>query len=553
MSEAPSNPMPEDEPTSRTATLYRRAIFGLAAASLVIAWLAMTHLSRSNPWYNNTEMNLHNTVDALALNSREQPGLVDQPGLPSKFLLALDYRVRHNLGQLPVWNFKTLDRTADPLRELPPLLRIARMHSRGLIILFILTGAALVYSVTREIEAALLATILLSASAGLLFHGLHHKPDLLCAWFGAVLGPFGLWRAAISCKESGRCAWLFFVGMAASLATLAKLPGVCYLITVGLSCWLFAVCAPVSPKKPSFAIIAVPVICSALLFWLLDQFCTGSEALTSVAALRLRIAAGLIGILPAVELFNFRHRFFVFLVSRIRELVWLGAGAAATALMAYGALSLLMTKPQATEYLARTLQFLSHPDPEMKYLLAPVLQPATQFLLFVRESPFLFLTATAAMNAMAFYRKGSPQLRVFVFFLWLNAVALAGLLAHRYFLDQFSVFFQVPLLLVATLSLSAFRVWTRESQPGHQNHWITPLVLTGAAVLVVTMYFRLEPKDHHYRTETLPPVDELTKTYLYNHAAHPTRYREIMEKHYATRAEFTEALQRYLKTPGNRL
>ncbi|MDP2138461.1 MAG: hypothetical protein Q8J74_11485, partial [Candidatus Didemnitutus sp.] len=116
----------------------------------------MAFISANDPWYRNTDMNIHNMVDALAINASQSPNTVDQPGLPSKFLLALDYRLRHELGLLPVWNLHQFGASPDPLHEIPALIRIARIHSRILVILLILAAAGLIHVVTRELESACL-------------------------------------------------------------------------------------------------------------------------------------------------------------------------------------------------------------------------------------------------------------------------------------------------------------------------------------------------------------------------------------------------------------
>ena len=227
---------------SFTAEFPQRRLWmvALAFAALVSAWVCMAALSRTDPWYRHTDMNIHNMVDALAINSDVVPAKIDQPGLPPKYLLALDYRIRHYLGILPVWNFRKLNMSQEPLREVRTLVHIGRLHSRVLAILIILAGASLTCVVTGSLETSCMAVIMLSGSSGLLFHGLITRPDLLCTGFGAILGLVCVWQATTGQAGFGTYIWLFLAGLLAGLAALSKLPGLYYLATCLLWCWLAA-------------------------------------------------------------------------------------------------------------------------------------------------------------------------------------------------------------------------------------------------------------------------------------------------------------------------
>ena len=195
MNETPAPPSP------RVDALSRLLIIALALASLFLAGFWMTKISRVDPWYRNTDMNMQNLDDALSINSDVPPRLIDQPGLPLTCLLAIDYRVRHYLSLLPVWNVKKFGDSKDPLREIPVLIRIGRVHSRVLVVLFILSAAWLTYSVSRAIEPACLTVILLSGSSGLLFHGLLTRPSF-SALGSATCLPFYL-RIGLSQPDRG--------------------------------------------------------------------------------------------------------------------------------------------------------------------------------------------------------------------------------------------------------------------------------------------------------------------------------------------------------------
>ena len=172
-------------------------------------------------------------------------------------------------------------------------------------------------------------------------------------------------------------------------------------------------------------------------------------------------------------------------------------------------------------------------------------------MFFIRESPFLFAGTTGLLVVVILLRAVPPRFKLFISLLWVNAVVMAWLLAYRGFQDQFSLFVQVPLVLVWPLSLHALGLWRSGNSPG-EAHWATPLLITASAVLLFTAVFRLEPKLRSAQTETLPPVSELTLTFLYDHDAHPARYREIMHQHYETREKFSVALAQFLANPANR-
>ena len=558
---SPSRPAPADAaPHPRVAGQiplgpYRWLLICLAVVFPLIAWQDMAGISQGDPWYDNADVNLHNVVDALAINSNISPARVDQPGLPGKFLLALDYRIRHFTGFLPVWNLRKFGNSRDPLRELTVLVRIGRAHSRILVMLFLLTAAGTVYAVTRSPETALCALILLCASAGLLFQGLVNRPELLCSWFGTVLLPFCLWRFAASDGGHARPAWLFAAGMAAGLGILAKEPALYFLPASIAWCWVVASTTQevsgTAPERSRLGPVLLPLVTSAAFFSLMRSLVAAPDAMTAVATFRLYIVAGLVAALPLAAAYRGRNRLGGFFVQRSLELAWIGGGALAAILLAYAALRTVMTQLPALTCLARVLDFVAHPDPLVKYFLSSTPHPGGEFLRFVRESPLLFLGATAVAVAVVLRRAIPARFKALIGLLWLNALVLPAILAHSYFQEPFSVFAQVPLGLVVVLGLFELGVW-RAAAPSQAGHWAVPLLLAATTVLVLTVNLRLEAKQRVYRTETDSPVSNLTLTFLYDHDAHPERYRQVMREHYGTREQFSTTLQQYLADPAHR-
>ena len=547
MSEPRTTPRP-------TPGRYRAALLALAVVGLVVAWQGMADVTQRDPWYDNLDSNFHDVVDALAINASVAPARTDQPGLVSKYLLALDYRIRHFTGRLPVWNLKKLDQQPDPLQQIPGLIQLSRTHARILVMLFILTAGALVYGITFSQETSLLIVILLAASSGLLSHGLLSRPELPCVWLGSVLAPYCVWQASAKGGRYAQPAWLFLAGMAAGLAALTKLSGGYYLLACYAWCWVAAGMGgrtedPDHGKTGRQAIV-LPVASAALIFWLLFRLTLVPDILADATIVRLRVAAAVVGTLPLLLLWPVRRRFGTFLIHRTVELAWLVGGALAAIGLGYGALRSVMTAPRALEYLARILEFAVHPDPQLQYLLPASPQVAREYLHFVMESPFLFAGGTAAAAA-ALTCTVPPRLKALIGLLWVNAVAMTLLLARGGFQESLGLFAEVPLVLLCPLCLLALGVW-QPRPPAAAEHWALPPLFAAVVVILLTVTFRLELKFRSAQTEMEPPLHPQSITFLYNHDVHPERYRQIMSQHYGTREKFSAALQHYLDDPAKR-
>ena len=531
-------------------------VISVALVSLILAWIWMARISRTDPWYRNTDMNIHNMVDALSINSNVSPNGIDQPGLPLKYLLALDYRARHYAGLLPVWNLKKFGGSKDPLREIPLLIHVGRMHSRAMVFLVILAAAWLVHSVTRSLDSACLAIVLLCGSAGLLFHGLLTRPELLCVGFGNVLALACVWRATATASRLRHHVWLFLAGLFVGLAVLTKLPGICYLIPCYAWCWLAAFTAQPrvpAPDEASFWRGLLPAAGGASVFLLLFQITKSHAAFDPLVALRLRLAAVGVGALPLLALWSGRNRFWSFLIERSRELALLGAGALAALSVGYWTLRAVMTESSAADYCAGVLHVLVNPNSVMPFILARKPDVTREFLRFFTETPLLFLSATAVTVAVCFVRSVPPRLKAFILLLLVTGLGMTLLMSKRHFTAQYSIFPQVPLLLAWALSLFAFfSVWRQKEPQTNGAHWTFPVTLTAIFVLMLGVYFRLEPKYTSYQNDAALPVNELTLTFLFDHDVHTQRYLEIMKDHYGDREAFAKALDRYLSDPANR-
>jgi len=537
-----------------------RLLVGLAVFSLVLAWIHLAAIGSTDPWYRNLDMNMQNTADALAINTDLPPNLIDQPGAPMTFLLALDFRVRHYAGQLPVWNLKKFGYSRDPLRELPPLIRIGRVHARILTLAFILAAAWLVVSVTRSWNAGSLAIILLCGGTALMFHGLLTRPELLCVGFGNILALGCSWRAVEARRWPGKYGWLFLAGLLGGLSAETKLPGVCYLALCYGWCWLGALtakpaapdAAPVAVPDPGFWRGLLPAAGAASALGLLFHLTSHHDALGPVAILRLRMAAVFFAVLPLLVLWRGGHRFWRFLLARAGELALLGGGALASLALIYLFMRCMLTEPQASDYLARLLNYMFDPAPAMRTLLDNPM-PGKVLVQYFQQNPFLFVSAPLLAWGVFQVRSVPVRLKAFIALLLAGALAMSVVMSRRHFTIHYNIFPQVPLLLVWSFSLWALADWQRTRQPASVGaRWGLPLAAGLAFVLVLTAYPRLEFEYQCYQDDATLPPGGLALTFLFDHDTHTAKYLQIMRQHYGDREQFARTLEHYLADPANR-
>ena len=209
-----------------------------------------------------------------------------------------------------------------------------------------------------------------------------------------------------------------------------------------------------------------------------------------------------------------------------------------------------MTAPKALSYIAGVVQVLFDPSLLMKGYLSARPDVGRQFLLFVRDTPFLVTTTVAAVIGVCLVRSVPGRLKALIVLLLVNGLGMALLLSRREFLDQFGVFVQVPLLLIWPLALFGLGLWP--AHPRQPVHWGVPVALTAAVVILLTVYFRVQPRYESFQADAPLPVNDLTLTFIFDHDAHPQQYRDIMTSHYGNRQQFAHALDLYLAEPANR-
>ena len=532
----------------------------LAVLSLIIAWVCMADISRTDPWYRNTDMNIHNMVDALSINSDVSPHGIDQPGVPLKSLLALDFRIRHYLGLLPVWNVKKFSASADPLREIPALIHVERVHSRILVMALILSAAWLIYSVTRELESACFTVVLLCGSSGLLFHGLLTRPELLCVGFGNILALHCAWRSTTAQTLLKRHAWLFLAGLFCGLSAFDKLPGMCYLALCYGWCWAAVLTAPASTPEPApdpgngnFWTGLLPAAAGLSILGLLFMLTSHHDALGSVVIQRLRVAAVAVAVAPMLSLCPWSGRRWRFLHERGHELVVLVAGALAAIPVTFLFLGSLMTAASASDYLTGTLHFLVNPAPTLKYLLATEPDFGREFMRFFKETPLLYVSATLMAVVTCLLRPVPLRLKTFSVLLLAVAYGMVILMSRRQFFHHYSIFPTVPLVLVCSLGAFGLKTWWQaQPVPEQGGPWIGPLFFTAAFAIMIASFFQVQGTYAHNQDDADLPVRDLTLTFLFDHDVHTRAYLHTMEQHYGNREQFARALDRYLADPSNR-
>ena len=537
-----------------------RIISVLALASLVLAWVWMGRVSQTDPWYRNTDMNIHNTADALAINSGLPPHAIDQPGVPMKFLLALDFRARHFLGQLPVWNLKKFGDSADPLREIPGLIRVGRVHSRILVLAFIISGSGLIYTVTRSREATGLTVILLSGCFALIFHGLFTRPELLCVGFGIILAPLCTWRSVEATRWSGKYGWLLLAGIFGGLSAMEKLPGVCYVALCYGWCWLGALTAqpasaefgPSGQPETKFWYGLLPLLCGASLLGLLFHLEQFQNGFSSLALFRLRTVAVFVSVLPLLALGKGGAPWWRFLVARAGELAVLGGGTLISVVLIYFSCRGVMPDSAASDYVNRTLSYLFDPATTMKILFdtprsGPVL------VQYFQQNPILF-TSTALLAVGVFLVRAIPiRLKAFIALLLAGALGMTLVMSQRHFTMHYSIFAQIPLLLAWPLCLYKLSDWMHAYFPEKRSfQWILPAAASLAFAVVLTAYPRLQFKYERYQIDATLPVNNFTLTFLFDHDVHPAAYLKIMRDHYGDREQFARTLDAYLADSDNR-
>ena len=533
----------------------RIVLVAMVLLALAATWLHLVAINRTDPWYRNVDMNIHSMADALSFNSGVPPNQLDQPGVPTKFLLALHYRVLHFAGALPVWNLKKLDASPDPVREIPGLIHALRLQSRAFLMVLLLAAGALAWSVSRKLAPACLAVLLLAGSPAIVFHGLLSRTEQLCVLCGGVLALFCTLQATASRRLDCRYLWLLLAGSLVGFAFLEKLLVVAYAAMCVGWCWLAALDAAPAAESDSAAGESLgywwellPAAAGLATLWLLFRLSPHHEELGAVALARMRLAAVGVAVLPLLALWPGRGRLRGFCVARGRELALLGAGGLAIFPLTYLVLQTVLSESDAGNYLARVLSFALNPGLQMA-LLADSPHVGEVFVRHLRENAVMFTGATALSLALLPVQAIPRRLKLLVALLCATAFGLVALLSKRHFMIHYEIYYLMPLFLASALALGA-----GFEQLAARRPWASGLVPATALVATGVILFG-QPRAQHfyanYQDDAKFPLNDLTVTFLFDHEAKTRAYLDLMARHYGDREGFRRAVDRFLADPAN--
>lgn len=540
----------------RLSLLLTRALASaLALLAIATVWFHLSAIARTDPWYRNVDMNIHNMADALSLNSGVPPNQIDQPAVPTKLLLALHYRLMHHTGILPTWNLATFDTSPDPLREFPRLINALRIPNRVLLIMLLVGVAVFVWTISRELAPAALALLLFAGSPAIVFHGMLSRPELFCVLFGCVLALLCTVQATSTDRLARRHLWLLLAGCLCGVALLDKLLGVAYLGMCCAWCWISAAAGsnPTPDRGQGLSRESgwdlLPAISGLALLGLLHVMEPDHEKLGETALLRLRLAALGVAVMPLLPLWPGDGLLHKFCVARVREMATMGAGLLAALTATYLTLRALLSAAAASDYLARVLSLLADPR-RMVEQLADSSQPSLVFMQHLQENAGVFLGAIT-LTAVLFAASRVPsRLRLLTSLLCATALGVVAILSKRHFTIHYEIYYLTPLYLAGTLAL-----WALLKNLGSYRLCIRPLLpvaLIAANVLLAFSRTRIQQHYAVYQDDAQLPVNELTLTLLFDHDAKPHAYLDIMAAHYGDRAGFRRAIDAFLADPANR-
>lgn len=343
------------------------------------------------------------------------------------------------------------------------------------------------------------------------------------------------------------------------LATLSKLPGICYFGLCSAWCWFAAVLRVARRQPGPKAAVAtefrrgiLPAIAGLLLLGLLLFLAPFESTLGEVAVLRLRLAAGALGFLPLLLVRDCDRPFLRFLQERGRELLLLAAGLCTALPLSYLALRAVMTETAASEYMARVLAFVIDPGPTMRSLIDTV--DATPALgQYLRRDLVLFIAVIATGLALLRLRPDAVKPTAFLLLLTTGGLGMIVVLSKRHFTPYYGIFFQVPLLLAGTIAIQGLLDWLQARLAARSiARWLGLLAAGLATLLLLGGLPRVRSLYENYQSDAALPVNELTLTFIFDHDAHAAAYLKIMRDRYGSRAQFRAVLDEYLADPANR-
>lgn len=541
-----------------TKNISKIIFIGLALFMMLVSVRNIAEISKSDPWTHNLDMDVCNAVDSLLINSGIRPG-ADQPGLVMKSLLAMDYRIRHDLGQLDVWNLGELDAQPNPLTSIPNLISAGREHSRILVSAFIAMVGVVIFVLCRSVKMAALGGIFVAGSSGLMFHGLLVRPELLCTLLGQILALVCIWCGIQTDFRPWGGLWFAAAGLCVGFAILEKLPGLLYLFIYCI--WIIGDAliqktlvnagGPSSKRLPgwqkdsSCILILVGATMAFILFLGKHSGEIKPFQVTRLLLISGALAGGAFLIhLPLFE--KLGHG----LQASLRRSLLLGSGAMISLPLSYLFLYPTMGKIPASDYLAQVVRVIISPTETIKaYASNP--NVFSEFIKFISYNPWLLAFAISATILAWIFVKGQYHFKVSCTILLITALGASVMMAKRYWAPQYIIFTQVPALLVIILSLHMIY---KSYVVGWRPRWEFLFWLgAGSTACVWTIMNVQELKTWYpkyqsgYLTEISCQVDMLYSSGIYHHS-----YLGLMKKHYGDAEGFQNNLRDLLEGNAKR-
>ena len=514
--------------------------------------MGLARIGREDPWFRNADMNVHNMVDAICLNSNIPPNIIDQPGVPMKTLLALHYRLQGALGHVRVWNLEQFGASSAPLEEIPPLIRSQRKFSRGIVLVIALLAGLTMWTLTRDANAALFTAVLFSGSSALLFHGLLTRPELLCVGFGSV---GALLCTALALRRSsglGQYLWLLLAGLMVGLAFLSKLPGVVYLGLCAGWCGIHAVTASSTDPTESKSVrwgAALPLLAGAGGLFYLKSIQNYQGMMGELAVSRLHVVSILIVCTSVLFAVRGKAGWVRFGLDRLREGALIGAGFIIALPLTYTFLRLGLSEAVAQDYFSRVGGLLFNPEPMMNAM-AVNTDIGGQFQKFITENRRLFTLTVILYLVLLPWPSVPLRRKLQVSLLLAVGFGLTLLMSKRYYLHQYNVFSHGALWMAVALCVQALWQAKASSLAKPLRVAVVSLLAIAGAVHVATGPARAQDFYLRYQDDSQPD-NMFTRIFLFDHDAHPPAYTTIMREHYQTKEGFAAALKAYLETPEN--
>ena len=517
----------------------------------------LAEISKVDPWFHNLDMDTLNVVDALLINSDHSAGAFDQPGIVMKSLLALDYRVRHRLARLDVWNLGVLEAQPNPLAVIPDLIAVGRTHSRILVSAFIVMVGMLIYVLCRSVKAAALGVIVIAGSSGLLFQGLLTRPELLCVFFGQILAFLCMCRGIQAGRRAIGGIWFAATGLGVGFATLDKLPGFLYLLIYGGWVILDSITPgrisgeTETPPKDYWLVVwpetFLIVLVGGTMYWFTNLLWSRSLGMEPIEVSRLHLVSAALVFGAILIHLPLPGQWRQWWQTSLRRCLLLVSGAVASLPLLYLLLRLTMSERSASNYICNVLHTVVQPSGVISAY-AGNQHMFAEFGKFMAHDPWLIGMALLGTILMWVLVRRQWAVKLACAVLLLTAFGMAMMMAKRYFVLHYVIFTQVPLLLVVALVVHAAAESGLAGRVGW-GRWFWAGISLAACGAIWVNTIRLE---REYATYQGFEDSSNQVEFIYRNGTLPGAYRLLMRNHYGDEAGFEKSLNTLTgKTQGS--